>query len=188
MSETKTEIKEKNLIQRGSVYRLIMALVLIIAVSLGVVAYYGYKKQTSVPAPITILQEAISLNNLNAVEFLVKNGANIEAPINQGSDGKYFTALGWALFSNRPEIAVYLIEHRADVTAPVPVESSMLYWALAHHMREVALLLIDKGAVLVAADGYNPAQHAEILGFGEVVAALREKGIEPVPAQSEDLD
>lgn len=187
MSEKNTEIKEKNLIKRGAVYRLVMLLVLIIAVSLGAAAYYGYHKKNAGPAPVTVLQEAISLDNINAVEFIIKNGANIEAPINQGADGRYFTALGWALFSNRPEIARYLIEQGADVTAEMPLGSSMLYWALAHEMNDVALLLIDKGAVL-SSDGYNPAQHADIIGLQQVVEKLKEKGITPDSAGAEELD
>ena len=124
------------------------------------------------------LQEAISLDNLTAVEFIIKNGANLEAPINQDENGKYFTALGWALFSNRPEIARYLIEQGANVKAEVPLGSSMLYWALAHQMNDVALRLIESGAVLSAKDGYNPLQHAAAKGMVQVVEKLSEKGLD----------
>lgn len=123
------------------------------------------------------LQEAISLDNLTAVEFMIKNGANLEAPINQDENGKYFTALGWALFSNRPEIARYLIEQGADVKAGVPLGSSMLYWALAHQMNDVALQLIENEAVLSAKDGYSPLQHAVAKGMVQVVKKLKEKGL-----------
>lgn len=123
------------------------------------------------------LQEAISLDNLTAVEFIIKNGANIEAPINQSENGKYFTALGWALFSNRPDIARYLIEQGADVKAGIPLGSSLLYWALAHRMDDVALLLIEKGALLSSADGYNPLQHAKVNNMSQVVEKLKEKGL-----------
>lgn len=150
---------------------------------------FGLEKQAALSEQQSLsLQEAISLNNLEAVKFLVKNGANIETPINQGGDGKYFTSLGWALFTNRPEIAIYLINQNADITASTPIESSMLYWSLAHEMSEVALLLIDKGAIITAADGYNPAQHADILGMTQVVEKLKEKGITPDGPGSEDLD
>lgn len=134
------------------------------------------------------LQEAISLNNLNAVEFIIKNGVNIEAPINQGDDGRYFTALGWALFSNRPEISRYLVEQGADVTADVPLGSTMLYWALAHQMSDVALLLIEKGAPLSSADGYNPAQHAAVNGMSQVIEKLKEKGIPANLEANKDSD
>ncbi len=158
----------------------------------GYVFYQGLAQQKAAEAQTErqslSLQEAISLNNLNAVEFIIKNGANIEAPINQGDDGRYFTALGWALFSNRPEIARYLIEQGADVTAQIPLGSSLLYWALAHQMNNVALQLIDKGAELSAADGYNPAQHADIIGLTQVVEKLKEKGLTPDSPGSEDLD
>lgn len=123
------------------------------------------------------LQEAISLDNLTVVEFIIKNGANIEAPINQAENGKYFTALGWALFSNRPDIARYLIEQDADVKADIPLGSSLLYWALAHQMDDVALLLIEKGALLSSTDGYNPLRHAEVKNMLQVVEKLKEKGL-----------
>lgn len=169
--------------------------VIFIVLIFAVLAFRGYiffnglelKKQSEARQTLS-LQEAISLNNLEAVKFLVKNGANIETPINQGGDGKYFTSLGWALFTNRPEIAIYLINQNADVTASAPVESSMLYWALAHEMNEVALLLIDKGTIITSEDNYNPAQHADILGMTQVVEKLKEKGITPDGSGSEDLD
>jgi len=126
---------------------------------------------------VSSLQEAISLDNLTAVEFIIKNGANIEAPINQDENGKYFTALGWALFSNRPEIARYLIEEGADVKAGIPLGSSMLYWALAHQMEDVAIRLVEAGTPLSSADGYNPLRHAEAKNMDKVVEKLKENGL-----------
>lgn len=171
----------------------VLAIIIIAVVAVqGYIFYQDLEKQKLAEAQTErqslSLQEAISLNNLNAVEFMIKNGANIEAPINQGDDGRFFTALGWALFSNRPEIARYLIEQGADVTATIPLGSSMLYWALAHRMPDAALLLIDKGATLATQDGYNPAQHAEIIGLAQVVEKLKEKGLSPKDANSDILE
>lgn len=128
------------------------------------------------------LQEAVSLNNLEAVRFLIKNGADPEQRFNksavEGTEDEGFTALGWALFANRPEIARYLIEQGADVTASVPMNGSMLYWAIAYEHSDLALLLIDKGIDIYPSGGYNPALHARILGLDEVVLKLAEKGVE----------
>lgn len=129
------------------------------------------------------LQEAVSLNNLEAVKFLLKSGADLEQRFNKsavdGAESEGFTALGWALFANRPEIARYLIEQGADVTASVPMNSSMLYWAITYEHADIALLLIEKGADIYPSGGYNPALHAKILGMDDVVLKLAEKGVEP---------
>lgn len=140
-------------------------------------------KTTEAERKTLSLQEAVSLDNLTAVEFIIKNGANIEAPINQDENGRYFTALGWALFSNRPQIARYLIEQGADVHTSVPMGSSLLYWALAHQMSEVALQLIENGAVLTTADGYNPLQHAMAKNMDSVVAELQKRGMTEEPVK-----
>lgn len=144
---------------------------------------------------ISSLREAISLNNLEVVKFLIKSGANVEQPFTvdevisyNSPNEKGFTALGWALFSNRPEIAKYLIENGANVKASVPVESSLLYWAIAHEMNDIAIILIDKGADIRTNNRYNPAQHADIIGLSEVVKKLVEKGVLPQGEGSEDLD
>lgn len=178
-----------------SVYLLIVLAVIL----LGVSSYHYYqslqqKDVAKVEQKSSSLREAISLNNLDAVNFLLKSGADIEqrftvetiVPAQKSDQG--FTALGWALFSNRPEIAKFLIEKGANVKASVPIESSMLYWAIAHEMNDVALLLIDKGADIDASMGYNAAQHASILGLTQVVEKLKEKGVTPDGEASEDLD
>lgn len=189
MQNKKTSIKEKNIVKRGHIYYLIIILALIIASSLGIIGYVQYSNRASEDvSKVTSLREAIALNNLNATKFLVKNGADIEKRftvdqviISNGPD-KGFTALGWALYTNRPGIAQYLIENGANVKASVPSESSLLFWAITHEMNDISLLLIDKGANLMiganTADYYNPALHAQILGMTQVVEKLQKKGVE----------
>lgn len=130
---------------------------------------------------ISSLREAISLNNIDAVEFLVKNGVDLEAPFDTSEEKQDngFTALGWAVFSNRPEIAIYLINHGADVKAEVPLGSSILFWAITYNMEDVAKEIIDKGGDIYPHNGYNPALHAAVQGQNNIVSMLAEKGVYP---------
>ena len=138
------------------------------------------KEQTVAARKISSLQEAISLNNLSAVEFLLKNGVDIEQRFGNigGKKDNDFTALGWAMFTNRPEIARYLIENGADVKASMPMES-MLFWAISFKMEDVAETIIEKGGEITPSAKYNPATHAEILDMPKIVSLLAEKGIKP---------
>lgn len=193
MSESTTKIKEKNLISRGSAYRLIMAVVVIAVIVFGAfsaVKHYQEgrrQREAQIERQGMSLQEAISLNNLDAVKFLVKNGADIEyrdviktANIDSGKakNAEGYTALGWAMFTNRPEIARYLIEQGADITASTPMET-MLFWALSFKMEDIAVRIINGGGDIYPARGYNPAAHAKILGMENIVSLLAEKGIRP---------
>lgn len=171
--------------------KILIAVLIIAAVIGGGFFYYsGSLKEKSHPQQseqkAISLQEAISLNNLDAVKFLLKNGADIEQRFNKeavlpsenlNQEEKGYTALGWALFVNRPQIAEYLISQGADVTASVPMSDSMLYWAIAYEHEKLALLLIEKGADIYPTKGYNPALHAKVLGMNQVVSKLAEKGI-----------
>lgn len=171
--------------------KILIAVLIIAAVIGGGFFYYsGSLKEKSHPQQseqkAISLQEAISLNNLDAVKFLLKNGADIEQRFNKevvlpsenlNQEEKGYTALGWALFVNRPQIAEYLISQGADVTASVPMSDSMLYWAIAYEHEKLALLLIEKGTDIYPTKGYNPALHAKVLGMNQVVSKLAEKGI-----------
>ena len=53
-----------------------------------------------------------SNNRINAVEFLLKNGAQVNA-----GDGRLMTPLHWAAYVGCPEVAQILLEHGADVGA-----------------------------------------------------------------------
>ncbi len=130
---------------------------------------------------ISSLREAISLNNIDAVEFLVKKGVDLEIPFDTSEENQDngFTALGWAVFSNRPEIAMYLINHDADVKAGVPIGSSMLFWAITYNMEDVAKEIIEKGGDIYPQNGYNPALHAAVQGQNNIVSMLAEKGVFP---------
>lgn len=165
-------------------------LVIAIIALLGVGGYYGFQYCFSSTeeqvteensAQVSSLREAISLNNIDAVEFLVKNKVNLETPFDTSEEKQDngFTALGWAIFSNRPEIAIYLINHGADVKAEVPLGSSMLFWAITYNMEDVAEKIIENGGDIYPHNGYNPALHAAVQGRNKIVEMLATKGIMP---------
>ena len=162
----------------------------IIIIILAIGGYFGYKyylnlsqenKPEELSSQVSSLREAISLNNIEAVEFLVKKGVNLETPFDTSEEKQDngFTALGWAVFSNRPEIAMYLINHGADVKAEVPLGSSMLFWAITYNMEDVAKEIIDNDGDIYPHNGYNPALHAAVQGQNNIVAMLAEKGVFP---------
>lgn len=168
--------------------KLILGLIIIVVLGLG--GYFGYQYYQNMPqnstskensAQISSLREAISLNNIDAVEFLVKNGVNLETPFytSEEKQDNGFTALGWAVFSNRPEIAMYLINSGADVKAEVPLGSSMLFWAITYNMEDVAEKIIENGGDIYPHNGYNPALHAAVQGRNKIVDMLAKKGILP---------
>lgn len=172
---------------KSKIIKFILALIVIIVLAFGgYFIYKNYMNKTEVmpantEAQISSLREAISLNNIEAVEFLVKNGVNLEMPFDTSEETQDngFTALGWAVFSNRPEIAMYLINHGADVKAEVPIGSSMLFWAITYNMGDVAKEIIENDGDIYPRNGYNPALHAAVQGQNDIVMMLSEKGIYP---------
>ncbi len=171
---------------KNKIIKIIVAVVILAAVVAGGYFGYQYYQNRSLPkmpeenaAQLSSLREAISLNNIDAVEFLVKNGVDLEAPFDTSEETQDngFTALGWAVFSNRPEIAMYLINHGADVKAEVPLGSSMLFWAITYNMEDVAEAIIDNGGDIQPHNGYNPALHAAVQGRNKIVEMLAEKGV-----------
>ena len=162
---------------------IILSLVIVfILLGGGIYWYQNYSKpvaKVSTSDQISSLREAISLNNIDAVEFLIKNGVDIEQPFDTSEEKQDngFTALGWAVFSNRPEIALLLIENGADVKAAVPLGSSMLFWAITYNMEDVAKKIIDNGGDIYPQNGYNPALHASVQGAKRILRMLEAKGI-----------
>ena len=163
---------------------ILIAVVIILAVA-SIWFCYENKKNLVLDIPenkqqqISSLREAISLNNIDAVEFLVEKGVDLETPFDTSEEKQDngFTALGWAIFSNRPDIAMYLINHGADVKASVPLGSSMLFWAITYNMEDVAEEIIEKGGDIYPINGYNPALHAAVQGREKIVKMLEETGI-----------
>jgi ankyrin repeat protein len=107
----------------------------------------------------------------------------------KGWSGDGFTALHFAAFFSRPEIARDLIRHGADVSAVArnPMKVMPLHSATAAHSWEIVRILLDNGAPADARQegGWTPLHEAAQSGEQEIVKALIEHGADP-QARSDD--
>jgi ankyrin repeat protein len=108
----------------------------IVALSLAVAAYgMGTKRQSSTPPLIM----AAKNGNLNEVKAMVAAGADVNVV-----EGSGYTPL--SATDNR-DVAEFLIAHGATInTTNSPNGLSPLHWAVMGDHKEVAKLLMDKGA------------------------------------------
>lgn len=94
-----------------------------------------------------------------------------------------FTALHFAAFFNRPEIARDLIRHGADVAAVAknPMKVMPLHSAAAAHSGQIVRLLLENGAPPnVSQDGgWVPLHQAAQIGDQEMVKVLLQHGADP---------
>ena len=85
--------------------------------------------------------EAIREGNLEKVKELIESGADVNAKDNSGE-----TALMWAAWYDRAEIAKILIDNGADVNAKNRWGKTALTGAICWGNTEVAKLLEEAGA------------------------------------------
>ncbi|HUK46315.1 MAG TPA: ankyrin repeat domain-containing protein [Terriglobales bacterium] len=100
-----------------------------------------------------------------------------------------FTALHFAAFFNRPEIARILIEHGADVsaTAQNKMKVTPLHSAAAAHSGQIVRILVENGADANARQegGWTALHEAAQIGDMEMVKALLAHGAD-AHAKSDD--
>lgn len=106
---------------------------------------------------------------------------NPDAAKSWSADG--FTALHFAAFFNRPEIARDLIRHGADVAAVAknPMKVMPLHSAAAAHSGEIVRLLLENGAPpsVPQEGGWAPLHQAALIGDQEMVKILLRHGADP---------
>jgi|SRR5450631_1352670 uncharacterized protein len=108
-------------------------------------------------------------------------GTDSGAAKSWSADG--FTALHFAAFFNRPEIARDLIRHRADVAAVArnSMKVMPLHSAAAAHSGEIVRLLVENGAPpnVPQEGGWVPLHQAAQIGDQAMVKVLLEYGADP---------
>jgi ankyrin repeat protein len=100
-----------------------------------------------------------------------------------------FTALHFAAFFNRPEIARNLVQRGADVAAIAknPMKVTPLHSAAAAHSGEIVRILVENGAPASVKQqgGWTPLHEAAQIGDIEMVRDLLDHGADP-QANSDD--
>lgn len=121
------------------------------------------------------LLRAIGAGDLAAVERLVRAGAdpNGRDPATNGG-----TALTWAAYCGRPEVARLLLDFGAEVDGASDAGVTPLHEAAKAGSAPLALLLLDRGANVDARtrSGWTPLLWASERGHANVVRLLLERG------------
>jgi len=124
--------------------------------------------------------EATAAGAADKVSAILK--ANPDAAKTWSADG--FTALHFAAFFSRPEIARDLIRHSADVAAVArnPMKVTPLHSATAAHSGEIVRLLLENGASpnIPQEGGWVPLHEAARIGDNQMVAVLLQNGADPL--------
>jgi ankyrin repeat protein len=123
--------------------------------------------------------EATTAGKVDKVSQILKKDP--EAAKRWSPDG--FTALHFAAFFNRPDIAEILLSQKVDISAPSknPMKVTPLHSAAAAHSGSVVRLLLENGAPANARQegGWTPLHEAAQIGDMEMVKALLDHGADP---------
>lgn len=123
--------------------------------------------------------EATAAGKADKVSAILE--ADPDAAKSWSADG--FTALHFAAFFNRPEIARDLIRHGADVAAVArnPMKVMPLHSAAAAHSGEIVRLLLENDAPpnVPQEGGWVPLHQAAQIGDLEMVKVLLQHGADP---------
>jgi ankyrin repeat protein len=129
--------------------------------------------------------EATAAGKAEVVSRILKKDP--EAAKHWSADG--FTALHFAAFFNRPEIARDLIRHGADVTVAArnPMQVTPLHSAAAAHSREIVRLLLEQEAPADARQqgGWTALHEAAQHGDLEMARDLIEYQADPLSRNDE---
>lgn len=119
------------------------------------------------------LRIAIVYGRADIVEFLIANGADVNAKNNNGD-----TALHYAVGNSKLDIAKYLITHGADINVKDKGGYTPLHNAASEGKQEIARILIANGANVNAKSntGYTPLHLAKEHNYGEIARILIANG------------
>jgi len=123
--------------------------------------------------PIKELTQAVAQNDIDRVQSLIKQGADVNANIKGG-----VTFLHIALLQGHEEVAALLIAGGADIHAKMMDGTTPLHLAAMRNCRLVAEFLIDDGANVnaIGSTQSTPLHHAAAGGYKEIVQFLVARG------------
>jgi ankyrin repeat protein len=115
------------------------------------------------PDPVVDVYSAAAYGDLERLRGFVERGG---AAALREPDGNGYHALQWAALNNYPHVALYVIEHGADVNATDHAQQTALHWAAVRGSTSVADVLVEHGARVEAADvnGYRAVHVAAQYG------------------------
>ncbi|XP_039823477.1 probable protein S-acyltransferase 23 isoform X2 [Panicum virgatum] len=116
------------------------------------------------PDPVVDVYSAAAYGDLERLRGFVERGGAAAALREPDANG--YHALQWAALNNYPHVALYLIEHGADVNATDHAQQTALHWAAVRGSTSVADVLVEHGARVEAADvnGYRAVHVAAQYG------------------------
>ena len=122
----------------------------------------------------TALMYAAEQGRIEVVEYLVENGADVNAKSSAKGRG---TALIYAASVNRVVVMEYLLKHGADINATTYNKETALFWATAKgYIKAVNLLLKNNADTkLKNKDGKTALDLARDLNQKEIERILTEK-------------
>lgn len=122
--------------------------------------------------PVEALTRAVAQGDMDQVQTLIKQGADVNADIKGG-----VTFLHIALLQGHEEVAALLIAGGADTRAKMMDGTTPLHLAAMRDCRLVAAFLLDDGADVNATGGQGTPLHlAATAGHKEMAALLISKG------------
>ena len=138
---------------------------------LGVLLLVGVFGLSVAQAQTDPLLNAVLEGNLEEVQKLLKQGADIHAQDLKSG----WTPLHWAALGGSRDVVAFLIEHGANIKAKNKSGETPLHEAAHYGHRDVVALLIKRGADARAQDakGFTPLQRAALMGHMDVVELLK---------------
>ena len=125
------------------------------------------------------VMSAMMGKRISSIAFLLDNGVGI----NERFPSENFTMLQLACLTESPEIALFLLNHGADVDAQENNGFTALFWTVMSNNKELTLLLLSKGAdvnhrtkegqtpLLTAVDSDSLAMVSLLAGHGADILA-----------------
>lgn len=127
---------------------------------------------------IKALNMAVFKGEIENVKKLVGKGVDVNAAADDD-----WPPLFWAAYKGYEDVVAFLIESGADIHARFRNEATPLHYAASDGRTDVALLLLEKGADASAKSrfGHTPARAAELAGYRNTAAAIRNYKPAPPP-------